>query len=138
MPNPSISGLQQAQQAMMKKIASLKPGGSFEDAIRFGTIAALRYAISITHVDTGTLRAALRMKLERGFMSGPRGVVYIDPNAVSPARSTTMAGRAKPSKYGPFENARGDSHGFFERVPRERGSTIGRQCAAALVRNWKS
>lgn len=131
MRSETIQGLQEAQRGMARTIATMKPGSDFDEAIRFGTMAGFQYAVSITHVDTGALRASHRMKLERGS----KGIIYIDPNAVRPATGT-MAGRARPSQYGPVENARGGEHAFYARVPKERGPTIAREAAAAMIRSW--
>lgn len=123
----TIQGLQEAQKAMMKLIAATKPNGGLGDAVKMATIAAIQYAISITHVDTGALRASHRMRLESDS-SGPRGVIYIDPSAIRP-------GGGRPAQYGVGENERGGSHAFYARVPLERGETIARQAAGAIIRS---
>lgn len=111
-----ISGIQQAQQANLKMIASLKPNGSLARAIKYGTIQAERYAVSITHVDTGGLRASHRIK----FRSYPaEGTIYLDPAARNPRRRN-----AKPSTYGFYEHNRGGSHAFYERTADEAGPSI--------------
>lgn len=125
----TIKGLQEAQRAMVKAVAAMKPGGGLDDAVRFATIAALQYAVSITHVDTGALRASHRMRFDgASFFSGPRGVIYIDPASVRP-------GGGRPSQYGVVENFRGGTHAFYARVPAERGETIARQAAGAVIRS---
>lgn len=126
----SIHGLQEAQRGLLNTIATMKPGGAFEDAIRFATIEAQRYAVTITHVDTGALRASHRIKLESPSQ-GPRGVVFIQPG-------TLRSGRAEPAVYGFFENARGGQHAFYGRVPSERGGQIARQATNAMLRSWAS
>ena len=143
MPKVTWRGLQEAQKGMLKKIASMKPGGALDEAVRFATIAAFNYALVITHVETGALRLAHRMKLSRGYLGfgGSTGTIYIDPNApgaTRKGRKRVLASRVKPSVYGPAEHNRGGEHAFYERVPAERGNTIARQAAAAMVRSWQS
>lgn len=123
----SIKGLQEAQRAMFKLIAAVKPSGAMANAVRMATIDAIRYAISITHVDTGTLRASHRMRMETDSREA-RGVIYIDPNAIRP-------GGGRPARYGVGENFRGGSHAFYARVPVERGESIARQAANAIIRS---
>ena len=103
----TITGLQDAQRANLRHAASVKPSGSLGAAVQEGTLAAQRYMVSITHVDTGALRASLMVRV-----SGLRGEVYIDPGAVNPR------GQA-PSEYGPYENARGGEHAFMLRTVTE-------------------
>ena len=71
---PTIQGLQEAQQINARQIAALKPSGAFGKAIKAATIEAQRYAMYITHVKTGGLRASHRMKI-----TGLQGEVFIDP-----------------------------------------------------------
>jgi hypothetical protein len=118
MPTLSISGLQEAQRANMRHIASVKPGGSLDAAVQVGTLAAHRYNVSITHVLTGTLRAA-----ERVEFSGLRGTVFVDPSARNPRTG------ALPSEYVMAEDRRGGSHASFRRTEAEQGSAI----AASMV-----
>lgn len=103
----SITGLQEAQAANEKRIAVLKPSGELGQAIKDLTITGHRYAVQITHVWIylgGGLRAAHRMEIK-----GLRGRIYIDPRAVNPRGQ-------KPSVYGPYENARGGDHAFYDRT----------------------
>lgn len=108
-----IQGLQEAQQGNQRTIAALQPSGAMGRAVQQMTLDAQRYAISITHVDTGSLRASHRVS-----MNGNRGMVYLDETAVNP-RS-----RAHPAVYGPAEHNRGYPHNFYERTVEERGKEI--------------
>lgn len=117
-----IQGIQEAQEANARVIAALKPSGKFGEAIRWGTMAAQRYAVSITHVwieKGGGLRASHRMAVD---LDALRGTVYIDPDSVNPRGQ-------KPSVYGPYEHARGGSHAFYERTEREAGPMIQNEVA---------
>lgn len=120
----TIKGLQEAQQANQRRLAELKPSGALGRAVQYATAATQRYAIGITHVDTGSLRASHLVRLEAG---GLRGVIYIDPNAVNPRSGL------KTSVYGPTEHARGGSHAFYERTVAEAGPQIEKQ-AGNMVR----
>jgi hypothetical protein len=118
----SIKGLQEAQKANLKLIAAMKPDGALGDAIRVGTIAAQRYAVIETHVDTGTLRASHRISV-----SGLTGLVFIDPSARNP-RTHQLA-----AQYGPYEEARGDSHAFYGNTVEKYSRNITDQAIAAFV-----
>jgi len=106
--NFSIKGLQEAQAANARRIALFKPGGKIQKDIKKVTMAAHRYAVSITHVDTGSLRASHRLE-----MKALRGRIYIDQSAVNPRSGQ------KPSVYGFYENKRGGEHAFYDRTVEE-------------------
>jgi len=110
----AIRGIQEAQQANLRQVAAVKPNGALGEAVKVGTTLAHRYAVSITHVDSGSLRASQRLSVQ-----GLRGRVYLDPNAVNPRSG------ARPSIYGNYEHARGGSHAFYERTVEEHGNSIG-------------
>ena len=110
----SITGLQQAQERNLRAIAALQSVGALGRAIKFGTIEAHRYAVAITHVDTGSLKASHRMTV-----SGTRGVIAIDEGATNPRRGRPVA------DYAIWEHRRGGSHAFYARVESERGQQIG-------------
>jgi hypothetical protein len=99
-----IIGIQEAQAAMLRGVAALKPGGAFGNMIREVTTRAHRYAASITHVDTGALRAS-----HTAEVSGLHGVIYIAPGA-------TRSDGGRPAEYGLIEHARGGAHAFYERT----------------------
>jgi hypothetical protein len=119
----SIRGLQQAQAANLKLIAAVKPQGGLGRAARYAAVEAERYAISITHVDTGTLRASHRIDQD-----GPaRFIIHPDPAA----KNWRSGSRA--AVYGEVENARGGEHAFYERTVSERGSDIGARAVRYLI-----
>lgn len=120
----TIRGLQEAQQANQRRLAELKPSGALGRAVQYATATLQRHAIGITHVDTGSLRASHRMRLEAG---GLRGVIFIDPGAVNPRSGQ------KTSVYGPHEHARGGSHAFYARTVSEAGPSVEKQ-AGMMVR----
>lgn len=109
MTNPSISGLQETQRANLRHVTAMKPHGAFGRVIQLTTSAAHRYAVTITHVDTGALRASHRM-----MISGLRGEIYLDKSAANPRGGRT-------SIYGPIEHARGGAHAFYARTESEYG-----------------
>lgn len=108
----SIQGIQETQQANLRQVAAMQPSGRFGEMIRQATLAAQRYAVMITHVDTGTLRASHRVEV-----MGLRGQIYIDPVSISP-----KGGR--PAVYGVAEHNRGGSHAFYARTESEAGERI--------------
>ena len=110
-----IRGIQEAQAANNRMIAALKPRGALGQAVQRGTMRAHRYAVLITHVDTGALRGSHRMRMER---RGLRGVVSIDRSTRNPRSD------ARPYQYGVYEHDRGGSHAFYERTVEEEGPRI--------------
>lgn len=109
----TITGLQEAQARNNRRIAALQPSGEFGRAILYATTEVHRYAVGVTHVDTGSLRASHRMEV-----SGIRGMVYLDPGAANPRSGQRTA------VYGPHEHARGGSHAFYQRTISEAGAGI--------------
>lgn len=118
----SIYGIQAAQDAMVRTANAAKPRNGLGAAVKEATVAAHRYAVYLTHVDTGALRAAHHMAI-----NGSRGEIYIDPAA---ARSDGQ----RPSDYGPFEHERGGSHAFYERTVDEYGRQILNEAGEAFRR----
>lgn len=121
-----IYGIQRAQARMIQAMDAVRPDGGLGRAIWAATVAAHRYAIYVTHVDTGALRASHTMDSSQAG----RGRVYISPTAV---RSD---GR-RPADYGPYEHARGGSHAFYQRVVNERGAEIAREAAMEIRRGLR-
>lgn len=120
MPKTTIKGLQEAQAAVNKASAAVKPKGAFGRAVKHLTIGARSYAVKITHVDSGGLKAAHREKI-----SDLRGEVFIGPGSGPSGR---------PSVYGPYEHARGGDHAFYERTQDEAGDRLGREALNVLKR----
>ncbi len=119
-PKLSIEGIQEEMARNNRRIAALKPNGEGEAAVQDAVIALHRYAVSITHVGKyeggGALKSSHRMEV-----TGLEGLVYIDPNSISPRRGTR---KQKPVIYGVYENARGGEHAFYDRTVEEIGGTV--------------
>lgn len=138
----TITGLVEAQRANQQAIAATSPNGGLGRAVSHGTIEAQRYAIAITHVDTGSLQLAHRVSV-----NGTRGTVFLDPNAPALARRATSANatrvfyrrsvslsKTKPSVYGVHEHRRGFPHNFYERTVNERGARIASEAIQQVER----
>lgn len=110
-----IRDIQTAMRENQAMIQKLRSGSGFRRALAFALPAAHRYAVSITHVDTGALRASHRM----GYLGATRAEIYIDPGAVGP--------HGPPAHYGPYEHARGGSHAYYDRTISEAGPRIADQ-----------
>lgn len=108
----TITGIQEAQAATLRAMAAAKPDGGLGRAVWYAATELHRYAVSITHVDTGALRASEQVAM-RG---SARAEIYIDPSATNPRTG------ARTADYGAVENARGGAHAFFERTYNERGA----------------
>lgn len=118
----TIYGIQAAQAAMLRAVNAARPGSGLQAALKDAAAAAHRYAVALTHVDTGSLKASHRIALH-----ATRAEIYLDPGA---QRSD---GR-RPAQYGPFEHARGGEHAFYERTVAEHGAEIGNAAGRALAR----
>lgn len=119
----TIQGIREAQRANQRAIAGLKPNGPFGKAIKEATVKAHRYAVSITHVDTGALRASHRMKV-----TGIRGEIFIDRGTRNPKTGE------RPAAYGAEEHARGGQHAFYERTVKEAGDGIARETGETILK----
>lgn len=104
-----IYGMQRAQADNQQMLMASKPEGEFGEAVDFAVKHALAYAIRVTHVDRGWLKAS-----HRGRRAGLKGMVYIAP----------QGGEDDPAEYGPYEHARGGSHAFYDRTIEEAGDQI--------------
>jgi hypothetical protein len=107
-----ISGLQELQDANIRKIAALKPRGAFGRALQFIGTALHRYVVAITHEDTGALEASQRLDFDPSLR---RASIFLDPSATNPRTGARVA------EYGPEEHGRGGTHAFYGRAVRERG-----------------
>ncbi len=115
----TIKGLQEAQAAVLKAIAAVKPAGALGRAVQYMATEAHRMAVSYTHVDTGALRASHIIDY-----AGPaRYIVRLSDSARNPRTG------ARTSVYGPVEHNRGDSHAFYERTFRNGGQIATRAVA---------
>lgn len=118
----TIRGLQRAQAMQQRAYAALQPSGALGQAIQYITAHALRYVISITHVDTGALRASHRM------LVGPaRGSIYLSPVGANPRTGQ------RPAEYGVYEHARGGEHAFYDRTSAEVGEKLLKQGVSLVV-----
>lgn len=122
--NLTIKGLEAAQAVNRRRIAALQPTGEFGRAVQYAVLVLQSYAKSITHIDTSALQAS-----HLGEVYGLRGRVYINPSAINPRG-------ARPAEYGPYEQARGGAHAFYDRTLSERGpgviSEVGRRVILAV------
>lgn len=120
----SIQGLQEAQRDNLAMIRALTPYSGLGEAVKLTLVDLDRYAVSVTHVDTGALRASHRIQ-----MDALEGTLSIQDGARNP-----RSGRLT-SEYGPIEHERGDSHAFYERTFEERGDRALEIGASALIRS---
>lgn len=119
----TIEGLQQAQAAMLKVIAALKPKGAVGIATQEMTIRAFRWVVTQTHVDTGTLRASRRMEVHE-----LKGIIYT-VSGINP--KTGKSARA----YDVPEQARGGSHQTYVNFIATQALAVGRMGIITMLRN---
>lgn len=118
----TIAGIQAAQAANLQLIAAVqaREGSALGRTVLYAASDLHRYAVAITHVDTGALRASQRIRPG----PGARAEIYIDPSSRNP-----RTGEA-PARYGPAEHARGGSHAFYARTFYERIPDLAPRAAA--------
>lgn len=122
----TIRGIQQAQRWNLRAIKNLQPGGAFSSGVKDITVSLHRYAVTITHVKTGTLRASHRIDVDANRL---RGHVYIDPSSTNPRTGN------KPADYGVTEEERGGEHMFYGRTIQEYLPQVGPRVAAMIGRS---
>jgi len=122
MPRVQIEGIQAAQAAVNRVVASTRPAGALGAAVQEATVRLHRYAVGVTHVDTGALRGSHTMRITR-----TRGEIYISPNA-------RHATGKRPAEYGVYEHRRGGSHAFYARTVAEHGQAALRTAGDAVRR----
>jgi hypothetical protein len=117
-----IKGLQEAQRAMLKLLAAVKPEGQMGRAVYFMATQAHRYAVSVTHRLTGAL-ANSHMIVRQGMA---QYLIHISDSATNPHGG-------KPSEYGPVEHQRGEGHAFYNRTVFDGGPELANRSAAYLL-----
>ena len=97
--------------------------GALGLAVQIGTARVHRYAVGVSHVDTGAMRASHRMEIR-----GLTGRVSLDRAARNP-RSGALT-----HEYGYYEHERGGGHAFYLRTVTETGRRILREMEAIIRR----
>ncbi len=100
-----IEGVEEVEAALAKAAEVAGKGNTLEQAAGFVARRAHYYMVSITHVDTGALKASHAIE-QRGKMT----VLYQHPAVVNP-----RSGK-RPADYGVYENAHGGLHAFYDRT----------------------
>jgi hypothetical protein len=120
-----IRGLQETRTAVLATIAAAQAEGAHGEAVRYATLAADRYAVSITVVDTGSWRAAQHPEVR-----GLQGRICIDPAAVNPKSG------GRPAIYGAaLELERGGRYAVYARTVNEAGQRILTEAGTRLYRS---
>lgn len=123
--NITITGMQDAQAANVQIIAALKPTGAVGKAVKFLTTDLHRYAVSKAHVDTGAMRASIRMNVQLGGEA--RGLVFVDGSGRNPKSGQPV------SAYAKVEELRGGSHAYMGRTVRERATAASVQAGKIIL-----
>lgn len=119
-----IKGLQEARSAVLRVLAQLEPAGALGAAVRDTTLAADRYAVSITRVDTGAWRASHRPEV-----AGLVGHLHLDAGAINPKSGT------RPAVYGAIWEDRGGQRAVYARTVDEAGEGILQETGLKLYRS---
>lgn len=122
-----VAGLRELQAANLQMLWAVNPRGGLGKAVRDATGFLFRYAVTITHVVTGTLQASHKVNYGAGRLTTTFtgltlrqeavGHIEIDPRARNPVTGQ------KPRDYGPLEHEKGGSHAFYKRTVTEQGAT---------------
>jgi len=116
-----LRGLERIQAANLQLMRAINPRGGLGKGVKVATLYLHKYAVAITHVQTGTLKRAHVVDFASGVGKAV-GRVYINPSARNPVTGQM------PYKYGTVEHAKRGSHAFYKRTVDERG-----KAAAALA-----
>lgn len=119
-----IKGIQQAQQANLRLMRAIKPQNGLGRGAYKATFSLHRYAVSVTHVDTGALKASHRI----GQLGPAKYRIYIDPASKNPRTGEL------PSIYGITEHRRGGEHAFYEISMRRYALKSAQQGATVIIR----
>jgi len=101
----TIQGADEVQKALRAAAQVAKQGGALQQAVGAAANHLHAYAVNVTHVDTGALRASHIIR-----QSGARALIY-----PSPAVRNPRSGKS-PAEYGIYEERRGGSHAFYARA----------------------
>jgi hypothetical protein len=116
MTKVTITGLQEAQRAMLKVMTTVRPSGTLGRVVYGMATEAHRTLVSYTHVDTGSYRASQYVRPD-----GPaRYTLSISHNNVNPRTGQ------KPAVYGVFEERRGGKHAAYARTYQQGNAILGR------------
>lgn len=118
----TVQGMQEAQAALRQVERAAKAGGPLERVVGYAATRLHRYAVGITHVDSGELKGAHRVR-----MAGTRAEIYIAPDAANDHGQ-------RPAEYGVYEHERGGDHAFYRRTVDEMGQQTLNDAAAMLRR----
>lgn len=116
-PELSIEGLQALQAENNRMLARLQ---NVDPLVQLVAADLARYAVTITHVDTGALHASHRVQV----VARNRAEIYLDPGATNKFGQRTAV-------YGAIEHARGGAHAFYARTVQERA-----EAAYEHARRW--
>jgi len=119
----TIKGMREFQDANRRRLAALKPRGELGRLVKWATASAHRYAVGITHVDTGALKNSHLMKIK-----GLRDIIYLNPRSHNPKSGQ------RPAEYGLYEHARGGSHAFYDRTAAELGPRLQQRMMQGIAR----
>ena len=132
-----LRGLERLQAANLRLMRAINPRGGLGKGVKVATLHLHKYAVAITHVQTGTLKRSHIMDFGSGGVQTYRfgipivgkavGRIYINPSARNPVTGQ------RPYKYGTVEHAKRGSHAFYKRTVDERGKAAG---ARALAEVW--
>jgi len=109
-----MQGFDQAQAAMKRAVAAVKPDGELGAAVKEALFMAQAYAAQVTHIDTGTLSRSHLIQ----YTGGADGFVYPSPYNINPKSHKSA------SYYAIYEENRGGAHAFYARTISEHGQAI--------------
>ena len=119
----SIQGVQRAQYAALQVVRAVKPEGALGRAVKFLATGTHMRLVTLTHVDTGTLRASELIRMDNLL----HYTVYNNPAARNP-RS-----RAYAASYASIEEARGGSHAAWQQTYEYAAASLAPRALAMVI-----
>lgn len=121
-----VKGMEELQLARLQLMLAIDPKGGLGEAVKTATIHLWKYATTITHVVTGSLKASHTMnfgagRLTTSFLGATIRREAVGHIEISPNTRNPITGE-RPAEYGPIEHAKGGSHAFYQRAVSEQGS----------------
>ncbi len=100
-----FEGMEEVKRALDEAARIAQRGGALEKSAAFAARRAYYYVRSITHVDTGALKASHVIE-----QHGLKAYVYPSPAVINPRSGKRV------TDYAFYENRRGGSHAFYTRM----------------------
>ena len=100
-----IEGKEEVKAELDKAAKVASQGGQMQQAVGIASRRARAYAVEVSHVWTGALKASHTIE-----QTGAHAEIYPSPAVINPRT------KRSPAEYGPFEHRKGGDHAFYART----------------------